>query len=63
MYSVYHSFPLWFVVLFSSSLLAVLHFILEKEPPETEQILLVLVAFVMGVFWISTVAGELLNVK
>ncbi|KAJ6918292.1 hypothetical protein NC651_012503 [Populus alba x Populus x berolinensis] len=61
LYSVYHSFPLWFAVLFSSSLLAVLHFLLEKEPPETEQILLVLVSFVMGVVWTSTVAGELLN--
>lgn len=54
-------FPLWFVVLFASSSLALLHFILEKEAPKTEQIPVVLVAFVMSVFWISTVAGELLN--
>ncbi|KAJ6359818.1 hypothetical protein OIU77_003927 [Salix suchowensis] len=45
----------------ASSSLAVLHFILEKEPPKNEQILVVLVAFVMSVFWISAVAGELLN--
>ncbi|KAK9291751.1 hypothetical protein L1049_019701 [Liquidambar formosana] len=54
-------FPLWFVVLFASSSLALLHFIMEKEPPKTEQMPVVLVAFVMSVFWISTVAGELLN--
>lgn len=53
--------PLWLVVLFSSSSLAILHYIIEKEPPKTEQIPVVLVAFVMSVFWISTVAGELLN--
>ena len=29
-------FPLWFILLFASSLLAVLHFITEKEPPKTE---------------------------
>ncbi|KAJ4830305.1 Cation/calcium exchanger 5 [Turnera subulata] len=54
-------FPLWLIVLFASSSLALLHFVLEKEPPKTEQIPVVLVAFVMSVFWISTVAGELLN--
>lgn len=53
--------PLWFVVLFSSSSLALLHFILEKEPPKTEQIPIVVVAFIMSVFWISTIAGELLS--
>lgn len=54
-------FPLWFVVLFASSSLAILHFIIEKDPPKTEQIHVVLAAFIMSVFWISTVAGELLN--
>ncbi|XVE89713.1 hypothetical protein DITRI_Ditri20bG0017800 [Diplodiscus trichospermus] len=54
-------FPLWFVVFFASFSLAVLHFILEKEPPKSEQMPVVVVAFVMSVFWISTVAGELLN--
>ncbi|KAL2942131.1 Cation/calcium exchanger 5 [Bienertia sinuspersici] len=53
--------PLWLVVLFSSSALAILHFIVEKEPPKTDQLHVVLVAFVMSVFWISNVAGELLN--
>lgn len=54
-------FPLWFVVLFGSSSLALVHYVMEKEPPETEQMPVVLVAFVMSVFWISTVAGELLD--
>ncbi|KAL3516121.1 hypothetical protein ACH5RR_023023 [Cinchona calisaya] len=59
----FHSihFPLWFIVLCGGCSLAILHFIVEKEPPKTEQIPVVLVAFVMSVFWISTVAGELLN--
>ncbi|KAL9235057.1 hypothetical protein vseg_009856 [Gypsophila vaccaria] len=53
--------PLWLVLISSSSSLAILHYILEKEPPKTEQLPVVLVAFVMSVFWISNVAGELLN--
>ncbi|XP_050381779.1 cation/calcium exchanger 5 [Argentina anserina] len=53
--------PLWFVVFWASSSLAVLHYIIEKEPPKTEQIPVLLIAFVMSVFWISTTAGELLN--
>jgi sodium/potassium/calcium exchanger 6 len=54
-------FPLWFIVLLASSSLAVLHFIVEKEPPKTEQLPVLITAFVMSVFWISTIAGELLN--
>ncbi|KAL3631709.1 Cation/calcium exchanger 5 [Castilleja foliolosa] len=53
--------PLWLVVLSGSSSLATLHYIIEKEPPKTEQIPIVVIAFIMSVFWISTVAGELLN--
>lgn len=53
--------PLWFVVFLASSSLAVLHFVMETEPPKTEQVPTVLAAFVMSVFWISTTAGELLN--
>ncbi|KAF3454441.1 hypothetical protein FNV43_RR04888 [Rhamnella rubrinervis] len=54
-------FPLWFVVLFGSSSLALLHYIIETEPPKTEQLPVVIIAFVMSVFWISTIAEELLN--
>ncbi|KAF8008794.1 hypothetical protein BT93_K2442 [Corymbia citriodora subsp. variegata] len=54
-------FPLWLIVLFTSSSLAILHFIMEKEPPKSEQLFVIMVAFVMSVFWISTIAGELLN--
>ncbi|OIW13561.1 hypothetical protein TanjilG_29302 [Lupinus angustifolius] len=54
-------FPLWSVVLTTSFSLAFLHFIIEKEPPKTEQLPVVVTAFVMSVFWISTTAGELVN--
>lgn len=54
-------FPLWLIVLFASSSMAIVHLIVENEPPKTEQLPVVIVAFVMSVFWISTVAGELLN--
>lgn len=54
-------FPLWFIVLLASFSLALLHFIVETEAPKTEQMPVVIIAFVMSVFWISTVAGELLN--
>lgn len=54
-------FPLWFVLLFASSSLSILHFVMEREPPKTEQTPILVVAFVMSVFWISTIAGELLN--
>ncbi|KAF5951348.1 hypothetical protein HYC85_009292 [Camellia sinensis] len=54
-------FPLWLVVLFACSSLAVLHHIVQKEPPKTEEMPIVLIAFVMSVFWISVMAGKLLN--
>ncbi|KAM1994609.1 hypothetical protein ACFX16_010787 [Malus domestica] len=53
--------PLWFVILLATSSLALLHYAVEKEPPKTEQLPVLLIAFVMSVFWISTTAGELLN--
>ncbi|KAL8553772.1 hypothetical protein ACS0TY_002164 [Phlomoides rotata] len=54
-------FPLWLVVLFATCSLSILHYIVEKEPPKNEQIPTVIIAFIMSVFWISTIAGELLN--
>ncbi|XP_057439408.1 cation/calcium exchanger 5 isoform X2 [Lotus japonicus] len=53
--------PLWSVVLVTSFPLAFLHFVMEKEPPKTEHLPVVIIAFVMSVFWISTTAGELVN--
>ncbi|QHN92534.1 Cation/calcium exchanger [Arachis hypogaea] len=53
--------PLWSVVLTTSFCLACLHLVMEKEPPKTEQIPVVIMAFVMSLFWISTAAGELAN--
>lgn len=54
-------FPLWLILLFGTSSLAIVHFIVEKKPPKTEQMPVVLMGFIMSVFWISTMAGELLN--
>ncbi|ONK78024.1 uncharacterized protein A4U43_C02F13400 [Asparagus officinalis] len=58
-------FPLWTVVLFISFSLGVAHFFFENEPQqkdsENKNTATTLVAFVMSVFWISTMAGELLN--
>jgi sodium/potassium/calcium exchanger 6 len=54
-------FPLWSVVLLVSFCLALSHFRFEKETPERENITSTLISFVMSVFWISTMAGELLN--
>ncbi|KAM0841485.1 hypothetical protein ACQ4PT_034922 [Festuca glaucescens] len=54
-------FPLWSVVLLVSFCLALSHFRFEKETPERENIASTLISFVMSVFWISTMAGELLN--
>nr|XP_043632005.1 cation/calcium exchanger 5 [Erigeron canadensis] len=54
-------FPLWVIILFGSSSLAVVHYIVETKPQKTEQIPVVILGFVMSVFWISTMAGELLN--
>lgn len=57
----YSRFPLWSIVLFVSIFLAIVHFILENEPPESEHTPTAVAAFVMSVVWISTMAGELLN--
>ncbi|XP_066360368.1 cation/calcium exchanger 5 [Miscanthus floridulus] len=54
-------FPLWSVVLFASLCLALSRYLFEKEAPETENIASTLISFIMSVFWISTMAGELLN--
>ncbi|CAI0551128.1 unnamed protein product [Linum tenue] len=54
-------FPLWFITLLATSSLALLHFILQNQPPKTEQLPVVLLSFLMSVFWISTTAAELLN--
>jgi solute carrier family 24 (sodium/potassium/calcium exchanger), member 6 len=54
-------FPIWSVVLFASLCLALSHFLLEKEAPGRENIASTLISFMMSVFWISTMAGELLN--
>ncbi|XP_068664021.1 cation/calcium exchanger 5-like [Aristolochia californica] len=54
-------FPLWSVVLCTSLFLAVLNYLMDTEPPQNQQLATILTGFVMSVFWISTVAGELLE--
>ncbi|KAL7614236.1 hypothetical protein Lser_V15G06716 [Lactuca serriola] len=53
--------PLWLILLFGTSSLSLVHYIVEKKPPKTEQLPIVLMGFIMSVCWISTMAGELLN--
>lgn len=54
-------FPLWMVVLAQSCSIGVAHYLIVSEPPDEEQKLAVVVAFVMSVCWISFIAGELLG--
>lgn len=54
-------FPLWMVVLAQSCSIGFAHYLIVSEPPNKEQKLSVVVAFVMSVCWISFIAGELLG--
>ncbi|KAJ3681100.1 hypothetical protein LUZ60_015589 [Juncus effusus] len=59
-------FPLWTVILFLSLLFAISHYFLDKNTLEEERekeecIAVTLISFMMSVFWVSTMAGELLN--
>ncbi|CAN6462858.1 unnamed protein product [Victoria cruziana] len=54
-------FPLWLVILFQCLILGALYYFLINEPPGNDQKILLLMNFVMSVFWISLVAGELLS--
>ncbi|CAA6663505.1 unnamed protein product [Spirodela intermedia] len=60
------SFPIWSVAVAAGLLLAAAaaRYALQKDPPPTpaeERIAAVLLAFLMSVLWISTIAGELLG--
>ncbi|KAF3796057.1 Cation/calcium exchanger 5 [Nymphaea thermarum] len=54
-------FPLWLVVLFQCLILGTFYYFLTDEPPDIDQMLLLLMSFAMSVLWISLVAGELLS--
>lgn len=54
-------FPLWMVVLAQSCFIGFAHYLIVSEPPNKEQKLAVVVAFVTSVCWISFIAGELLG--
>lgn len=53
--------PLWLLVLLQGSVLGLAHYVFTKEPPRSELPLAIVTAFVMSVFWISFIAGELLG--
>ncbi|MCO5597108.1 hypothetical protein L7F22_051182 [Adiantum nelumboides] len=53
--------PLWSLVLMQGSVLGLAYCVFTKEPPNNERPIAVVTAFVMSVFWISFVAGELLG--
>uniref|UniRef100_A0A0D6R718 Sodium/calcium exchanger membrane region domain-containing protein n=1 Tax=Araucaria cunninghamii TaxID=56994 RepID=A0A0D6R718_ARACU len=54
-------FPLWMVVLAQSGCIGFAHYLIVDEPPDKEQKLSIIAAFVMSVCSISFVAGELLG--
>ncbi|CAM6049962.1 unnamed protein product [Sphagnum compactum] len=53
--------PLWVLVLVQGFFMGTAYFLAVKRPPESGHLLAVIVAFVMSVFWISFIAGELLG--
>ncbi|KAI5069893.1 hypothetical protein GOP47_0014236 [Adiantum capillus-veneris] len=53
--------PLWTLVLMQGSVLGLAYYVFTKEPPKSDLPITVVTAFVMSVFWISFVAGELLG--
>ncbi|CAK9221653.1 unnamed protein product [Sphagnum jensenii] len=53
--------PLWVLVLVQGFFMGSAYFLAVKRPPESGHLLAVIVAFVMSVFWISFIAGELLG--
>ncbi|KAJ1689029.1 hypothetical protein LUZ63_013184 [Rhynchospora breviuscula] len=56
-------FPLWCIILLISLLMAISHYFFERNSSDEEKecVAVTLISFVMSVFWISTIAGELLN--
>lgn len=53
--------PLWLLVLLQGSVLGLAYYVFTKEPPRNELPIAIVTAFVMSVFWISFIAGELLG--
>jgi len=54
-------FPIWAIVLLQGFFMGAAYYLAVKRPPASGQYLSLLVAFVMSVFWISVIAGELLE--
>eukprot|EP00250_Pteridium_aquilinum_P027880 c3603_g1_i1 orf=200-2344(-) len=55
------NFSLWTLILLQGSVLGLAYYVFTKEPPRKELPIAVVTAFVMSVFWISFIAGELLG--
>ncbi|KAH7302003.1 hypothetical protein KP509_23G052200 [Ceratopteris richardii] len=55
------NWPLWLLVLIQGSALGLAYYVFTKKPPENELPIAVVTAFIMSVFWISFIAGELLG--
>ncbi|KAJ7523735.1 hypothetical protein O6H91_18G060800 [Diphasiastrum complanatum] len=53
--------PLWFLVFVQGMVLACAYYLEMEESPKSTHTLLVILAFVMSVCWISFIAGELLG--
>lgn len=53
--------PIWGLVLLQGFFMGSAYYLAVKRPPESGQFLAVIVAFIMSVFWISFIAGELLG--
>lgn len=56
-------FPLWCIILLISFFMGISHYLFERNSSEIKKecVVVTIISFVMSVFWISTVAGELLN--
>jgi sodium/potassium/calcium exchanger 6 len=53
--------PIWVLMLLQGGFMGAAYSLAVKRPPAHGQLLAVVVAFIMSVFWISVIAGELLG--
>lgn len=53
--------PIWLLILLQGSFMGAAYYLAVKRPPTSGQFVVVTVAFIMSVFWISVIAGELLG--
>lgn len=53
--------PIWMLILLQGAFMGAAYYLAVKRPPASGQFVAVAVAFIMSVFWISVIAGELLG--